>query len=169
MGRTARTGGIGAIAALLLLAAPTARADVCVSTNVGAICRPAPGPATSVTAIPGCCILVSAPAIAERSGIQGDGDPATAMLIVYADGHRIATSTVTRDRQDLHLEHQGQTIDLAASAGCCVELTASGPLVLERTGVYGGDAITVWFRGRPVARCAWPAGPSACTTPISAR
>lgn len=147
--------------ALGMLATPAASmAGTCVTTNVGATCPPTPGPDVQVTAVAGCCILVTAPGLLERTGISGEGDPATATLVVHLDGRRAGLLTMTTASQQLRASYENQVVTVTTRTGCCVEVEADGsPVRFGRTGIYGGNAISVWLRGRPLVSCPWANGP----------
>jgi hypothetical protein len=146
---------LAAVLAVMPALAP-ARSDVCVSTNAGPVCAGPAGPRTTVTVNGECCIFLEStgPVPIGRTGVQGSsvlGQSAT--VTIWANWARPVVVTVTPGKQTARAEVGSQVFYVTNHIGCCIEIDATGPVSLERTGAFGGENVTLWWNGRRVLRC----------------
>jgi hypothetical protein len=160
------------VAAVLLscFASLPAGAGVCVNTGGGPNCV-LPGPHTTVTAIPGCCVLVTSagPVPLARTGVVETTEPGfDAVYRVYVNDsdtthdRPLFTLWQSADVQRARFIYGGEELLVRNQVGCCVEVLASGPyLTLYRTGLFGDQYyLTLFVNGRKRVQCPWDsAGP----------
>lgn len=139
---------------------------MCVASNLGRQCAGPGGNRTTVTVLAGCCVFVESdgPIQLGRTGLVGfgvSGTSAGAFLVV--DEEQVANASVAPGVARATVTVGGERIEGVAQVGCCVQVQASGPVTVGRTGVTGTDVnLSVWVDGEARVVCPTSEGPWAC-------